>query len=64
MLIIQRPRNRSIYLIDGEKKIKITYIGSPSGLGRIGIEAPKDIKILRDDQVDFDEDEDGVNGNF
>jgi sRNA-binding carbon storage regulator CsrA len=67
MLIIQRARNRSFYLIDADKKIKITYKGSSGAMGRIGIEAPKSVKIIKDDNIDFDEDgfeENDAHGNF
>ena len=46
MLILSRKPGTSISI--GED-INITFIGSENGVGKIGIDAPTALKILRDD---------------
>lgn len=47
MLILTRRLNES--LIIGDKKIKITVLGVKGSQVRLGIEAPKDVSVHREE---------------
>ena len=49
MLILTRKQNESV-IIDGD--IKITILGTKGKDVKIGIEAPEDVKILREEIYD------------
>ncbi len=49
MLILQRNEGESIYIGD---QIKIHFLAMREGAIKVGIEAPKELIILRDELVD------------
>ena len=51
MLVLTRKRDEKIIVDD---KIIITIVEIKPGSVRVGIEAPKDVKILREEVVDQD----------
>lgn len=48
MLVLARKRNQSIYI---EPDIRIVVVSIEGDVVRLGIEAPKDVAIRRDDMV-------------
>jgi len=46
MLVLTRKRNEALYIGDN---IKITVVGLKDGSVRLGIDAPKEVNIHRDD---------------
>lgn len=46
MLIITRGASESFYIGDN---VKVTILGSSDGTVRVGITAPKDVQILREE---------------
>jgi len=51
MLVLSRKINESILIGD---RIKITVVGLRGNLVRIGIEAPGDVSIMREELLDAD----------
>jgi len=49
MLILQRRKSEVIHIGD---QIKITLIGMANGVASIGIDAPKDINIVREEIIE------------
>jgi carbon storage regulator len=49
MLILTRRIGETIVISDGDDKISITVLGTDGNTAKIGIEAPKDIPVHREE---------------
>lgn len=49
MLSLSRKAGEKIVLTVGAIEIEVVYLGMRNGMGRIGIEAPKDVLIMREE---------------
>lgn len=49
MLILSRRVGESIYIGDGDRRIQVTVLGVKGMHVRIGIDAPKDIEVHREE---------------
>lgn len=52
MLVLTRKAGEGIYIALGNTQVYVKFIGIENGGGRIGIEAPMHVKILRTELVD------------
>jgi carbon storage regulator len=49
MLILTRKMNQSIVIGDGNNKVTLTVLGVQGGQVRLGIDAPKDVAVHREE---------------
>lgn len=53
MLVIARKRGQSIILRqDGKPDINLHFVSNDRGIIRVGIDAPKDVVVLREELLD------------
>jgi carbon storage regulator len=52
MLILTRKMNQSIVVGDGDNKVTITVLGVQGGQVRLGIDAPRNISVHREEIYD------------
>jgi carbon storage regulator CsrA len=51
----RKPGERIIMTLRSGQTITLTYLGMRNGQGRIGIEAPDSVRILREELLDDDQ---------
>lgn len=49
MLVIGRGKDEAVTLLVGDQEIKVVVCGIDRGTVRLGIEAPREVKIVRDE---------------
>ena len=49
MLILSRRVGETIYIGDGDRRVQVTVLGAKGNQVRIGIEAPRDIAVHREE---------------